>query len=142
MNEREWKRYFRQAKKQLVCTAQEWDAFEKRQRQAIRELESEQPGITFAQCVEILGSAEDAAREYEKGFPPQHLAEQRKKRRRRRVCSTAAVISLIAVLTGLLIYFWYIKEFTVVEVKTTIVDMGDLTLEEMEEYTQRMQEGK
>lgn len=142
MNARAWKRYFRQVKKQLACTAPEWQALEKQLRQAVQELESEQPGITFAQCVEILGTAEDVAREYEKGLTEQQLAGQKKRRQQRRVWGIAAVVSVIAVLTGLLIYFWYIKEFTVVEVSTTIIDMGDVPLEDIPDLTQQTREGK
>lgn len=142
MNDRAWKRYFRQVKKQTACAGPEWAALEKRLRQAVQELETEQPGISFAQCVEILGSAEEVAREYEKGLTAQQLAEQKKRRRRRRVCGVAAVVSVIAILAGLLIYFWYIKEFKVVEVSTIIVDMGDVPLEDIPDLTRQIMEGK
>lgn len=78
MTERQWNAYFRQAQKYLYCTRRDQKTFEARVRSAVRDLENEQPGITFEQCVKIIGSPEEAAREYMEGFSPAYLAEQRR----------------------------------------------------------------
>lgn len=78
MRERQWNAYFRQARKHLYCTRHDQKIFEARVRGAVLDLESEQPGITFEQCVKIIGSPEEAAREYMEGFSAEYLAEQRR----------------------------------------------------------------
>ena len=78
MTERRWSAYFRQAQKYLYCTRHDQKTFEARIRSAVRDLENEQPGITFEQCVKIVGSPEEAAREYMEGFSTEYLAEQRR----------------------------------------------------------------
>lgn len=78
MRERQWNDYFRRARKHLYCTRRDQQVFEARVRSAVLDLESEQPGITFEQCVKVIGEPETAAREYMEGFSTEYLAEQRR----------------------------------------------------------------
>ena len=78
MRKRQWNDYFREARKYLYCTRQDQKVFEARVRSAVLDMESEQPGITFEQCVKIIGVPEEAAREYMEGFSTEYLAEQRR----------------------------------------------------------------
>lgn len=104
MTERQWKGYLRQARKSLYCTRAEQKVFEARIRNAVRDLVCEQPGITFEQCVEILGTPEEAAREYLKGFPPQHVAEHIRWQAMYQRLLLGGLIVLLAVTAGLWLY--------------------------------------
>lgn len=78
-------------------------------RNAVRDLESEQPGITFEQCVEILGTPEEAAREYLKGFPAQHVAEHIRWQAMYQKLLLGGLMILLAVTAGLWLYIrWFV----------------------------------
>lgn len=111
MTERHWRAYFRRARKYLYCTRREQQIFEQRIRDAVRELKGEQPGITFAQCVEILGTPEQAAREYMEDFSPAYIAEQR---RWRTLYHNLLLGGVLVLLLVLVFYAWYVRSFSVV----------------------------
>lgn len=99
MRERQWNDYFREARKYLYCTRQDQKVFEVRVRSAVLDMESEQPGITFEQCVKIIGVPEEAALEYMEGFSTEYLAEQRRRQTLwTRLLFTGALCALAALL--------------------------------------------
>lgn len=108
MTERQWKGYLRQARKSLYCARAEQKVFEARIRSAVRDLQDEQPGITFEQCVEILGTPEEAAREYLKGFPTQYVAEYIRWRALYQKLLLCGLIVLLAMTVG---YGLYLRFF-------------------------------
>lgn len=118
--------YLRQAKKNLCCEKEAQAVFEQRVYTAVRDIQAEQPDVSWEQCEEILGTPEQMAEEYMREFSQEYVSEYQKKQRRKRGYSIAAAVLVIALLAVVTSYWWFVKSTRVVNLQTTVSDIGDV----------------
>lgn len=123
MTDQQLRRYLQQASQHLYCSSTDRDHFAQQIRTAAAEIEKEQPGASWDDCLRILGTPQQAAREYMQDFSPDSVNQYKKQRRLRHCAGIAALAAVIAVLLGFTCYWWFIKEFTVVEVPARITSL-------------------
>lgn len=126
MTERYLKNYLHQASHYLDCAAADRRQFEQQIRSAVQEIEKEQPDGTWEECVHLLGTPRQAACEYMQDFSAEYVDQYRKKRRFWLGAGIAALVLSAAILLGATCYWWFVKEFTVVEIQPSITEAVSL----------------
>ena len=117
MTDQQLRRYLQQAEPYLYCTGSDRDRFARQIRTAAAEIEREQPDAIWDDYIRILGTPRQAAQEYMQDFSPDSVNSWKKQRRLRHCAGVAAVAALIALLLALACYWWFVREYTVVEVQ-------------------------
>ena len=117
MTDQQLRRYLQQAGRYLDCSREDRSRFAQQIRTAAAEIEREHPGAAWEDCLRVLGTPQQAAQEYMRAFSPDSVSRYKKQRRLRRCASVAATGAVIAVLLALACYWWFMREYTVVEVQ-------------------------
>lgn len=121
MDKRTWCKYFHEAKKHLHCNTAHRKAFQQKNLAAVEDIKGENPNISDLECLEIIGTPEEAAQSFLAGFPQELIQNEMKKQKKKRWIAMIGGV-ILTVFLACVIAFLFVKEFTVVEVDTTIID--------------------
>lgn len=142
MTNREWRRYLRDAAKQLCCGRRRRKDFCKMMNAARQALQAEQPRLTMEQCRQALGTPAQAARAYLEDVPEEELAAERRGRTRRTALLAGTAAALVLALGVTSAYLWQnlqAEQATKVRVEQyTITYESDVTFEEAREVAEKL----
>ena len=139
MTEKDLRRYLRQAEARLVCSPARRREFEAFARQSLEEFAAENPDADYTACLEQFGTPESTAAQFMESLPPEEVESWRKRRQRCRRLGIAAVVLVIAVLAGIVVFFYVTNGVAIITVKETNTTLyyddskGVLTAEEIQE---------
>lgn len=134
MTEKECHEYFKKARKHLLCDEKQKLLFEKQMRAAIEDLKNENPAITYEECISIIGTPEEAAESFLSTLSPEMIAAYRCKKCRITWLIRIVAVVLIVVLGAAALYMYTSKKWRVIEAETTIVELGDIDIEDIPNY--------
>lgn len=134
MTDKEYHQYFKKAKKYLACDEKQKLLFEKQMRAAIEDLKNENPAITYEECILIIGTPEEAAESFLSTLSPESIAAHRRKKRRITWLIRIVAVILIVTLGAATLYMYTSKKWRVIEVETTIVELGDIDIEDIPNF--------
>lgn len=142
MTNREWRRYLRDAAKQLCCGRRRRKDFCRKMNAAWQALQAEQPQLTMEQCRQALGTPAQAARAYLEDVPEEQLAAERRGRTRRTALLAGTAAALVLALGVTSAYLWQnlqAEQATKVRVEQhTIIYEGDVTWEQVQEIAEEL----
>ena len=134
MTEKECHEYFKKARKHLLCDEKQKLLFDTQMRPAIEVLKNENPAITYEECISIIGTPEEAAESFLSTLSPEMIAAYRCKKCRTTWLIRIIAVVLIVVLGAAALYMYTSKKWRVFEAKTTIIDFGDIDIEDVPNY--------
>ena len=123
MFEREIKEYCRRACRELQCDRAQREKFRAFVFASAQDYWEQRPDAAFAEVEAALGRPEDAAREFMATMPEGTAQAWRRARRRRNGVLIGGAGALIALLAGLVIWYYCVKGVFIS--KVTIIDYGN-----------------
>ena len=120
MYEREVKDYCRRAGGLLACGRTQRRAFDRLTAESVQDYLQEEPGASWTEVEQILGSPQDAADAFMESMPPDTAERWAGARKRRMRLATAAVCLIFALLVGVIAFFWKTHGVVLIETQTTI----------------------
>ncbi len=120
MYEREVKDYCRRAGGLLACGRTQRRAFDRLTAESVQDYLQEEPGASWTEVEQMLGSPEDAAGAFMESLPSGTAERWAGTRKRRMRLATAAVCLIFALLVGVIAFFWKMHGVVLIETQTTI----------------------
>lgn len=121
MYEREVKEYCRRVGSLLACGRTQRQAFNRLTADSVQDYLQEEPGASWAEVEQMLGSPEEAAEAFMETLPPGTAERWAGTRKRRMRLATAVVCLIFALLVGVIAFFWKTHGVVLIETQTTIV---------------------
>lgn len=128
MYEREVKDYCRRVGGLLACGRTQRQAFDRLTAESVQDYLQEEPGASWTEVEQMLGSPEEAADAFMETLPPGTAERWAGTRKRRMRLATAAVCLIFALLIGVIAFFWKTHGVVLIETQTTITyyDSSDM----------------
>lgn len=120
MYERKVKDYCRRAGGLLACGRTQRRAFDRLTAESVQDYLQEEPGASWTEVEQMLGSPEDAAGAFMESLPSGTAERWAGTRKRRMRLATAAVCLIFALLVGVIAFFWKMHGVVLIETQTTI----------------------
>lgn len=121
MYEKEVKRYCRRAGNLLTCDQVQRNIFNRIIRESVQNCTQETPSMTWPEIEGLLGSPEDAARQFIDNLPPGTAEKWAHARKIRHRVILFAVCLTILLLVGCIVALWASNGLFIIETETTIV---------------------
>lgn len=121
MYEKEVKNYCRHAGSLLTCNRVQRNTFNRIIHESVQNCTQESSGMTWPEIEELLGSPEDAARQFIDSLPPGTAEKWAHTRKIRHQAILLAVCLTILLLVGCVVVLWVSNGVFIVETETTIV---------------------
>lgn len=122
MHQRELKQYCRRTRRYLPGGREAALAFEGYIHSCADQFFQEQPDAAFEDFVAQIGTPEEAAREYLSLLPGETVRRHRIRRRHLLRGAVAAGCAMLAVLAGLVIYYYAVRGVVVIHEQSGVVD--------------------
>lgn len=120
MYEREVKDYCRRAGGLLACGRTQRREFDRLTAQSVRDYLQEAPDASWTEVEQILGSPQDAADAFMESMPPDTAERWAGARKRRLRLAAVSICLVIALLVGVIAYFWVTQGVVLIETETTV----------------------
>lgn len=127
MYEREVKDYCRRAGGLLACGRTQRREFDRLTAQSVRDYLQEAPDASWTEVEQMLGSPEDAAGAFMESLPPGTAERWAGTHKRRMRLAAVSICLVIALLVGVIAFFWKTDGVVIVETQTTFYDFGEDT---------------
>lgn len=124
MYERELKAYCKQVEKHLPGGAEHRAAYQAYLLDSAEEILHDTPVASFDELQTALGTPEEIAEAYQSTLPPEQLAAWAAQQKRRKHLMVGLIGLILAVLAGLVVYYYVVRGVVVVEQTTIIYPEG------------------
>lgn len=121
MYEREVKDYCRRAGGLLACGRTQRREFDRLTAQSVRDYLQEAPDASWTEVEQMLGSPEDAAGAFMESLPPGTAERWAGTHKRRLRLAAVSICLVIALLVGVIAYFWVTQGVVLIETETTVI---------------------
>ena len=125
MYEREVKDYCRRVGGLLACGRTQRQAFERLTAQSVQDYLQEEPDATWTEVEQMLGSPEEAADAFMETLPPGTAERWAGTRKRRLRLAAVSICLVIALLVGVIAYFWVTQGVVLIETEPSIYYLND-----------------
>ena len=125
MYEREVKDYCRRVGGLLACGRTQRREFDRLTAQSVRDYLQEAPDASWTEVEQILGSPQDAADAFMESMPPDTAERWAGARKRRLRLAVVSICLVIALLVGVIAYFWVTQGVVLIETEPSIYYLND-----------------
>ena len=125
MYEREVKDYCRRAGGLLACGRTQRREFDRLTAQSVQDYLQEEPDATWTEVEQMLGSPEEAADAFMETLPPGTAERWAGTRKRRLRLAAVSICLVIALLVGVIAYFWVTQGVVLIETEPSIYYLND-----------------
>lgn len=125
MYEREVKDYCRCAGGLLACGRTQRREFDRLTAQSVQDYLQEEPDATWTEVEQMLGSPEEAADAFMETLPPGTAERWAGTRKRRLRLAAVSICLVIALLVGVIAYFWVTQGVVLIETEPSIYYLND-----------------
>lgn len=125
MFQKEFKQYWKEVEQYLTCSCASRRKFRQQTMEAVNRFLEEQPGLSFAQVKEYLGSPQELAQNYLDTLSPQEVAAFKKKKKLIMSIFVAAFILITAITIAL---FVRKRKLPIVYVERVVIDEGEISI--------------